>query len=368
MLKVEEITSKDQFSTLSGAWERLLEENGSYSPFVTYEWFYSCLEAYHKEILVFVVKDGARVICIAPLCRYQDSFRRIPIRKIEFITVPDTPFADFILCKSREEEILKSLLKHLFDEKKGTWDLLALNGLPVESQNYMGLKNVLQENNKKYFEKNSSLIPYIPIKGDWEAFLQSRSIRFKKTHRNIVNRMGKMGQVEIQCLRDDTNGAVFEPITAVSEKSWKHKEGIAISSRQEFKQFFKTLGTLAGRKGWLLVWLLKAQNIPIAMEYDLECGKKVYALRADFIEEYKEYSPGSYLEYHIIKYLFDNGYGEYNTGPGLNTYKLHWTDQLKENVTLYICNENIRGWVIWMLECKLIPLLKQIKYLRGRSS
>lgn len=117
----------------------------------------------------------------------------------------------------------------------------------------------------------------------------------------------------------------------------------------------------AEKQGWLMAWVLKIKGVPIAMEYDLEYQKKVYALRADFDEAYKEYSPGGYLEYQIIKYLFEHGYCEYNTGPGLKTYKLRWTGQLKENVAVQVCNNNFKGRVVWGLEKGVIPLLRPVK-------
>ena len=239
--------------------------------------------------------------------------------------------------------------------------MLTLSQWPAESPNYRALQEILREQRKNFFTEVASLTPYIPIQGEWEAFLQTRSARFRKTHRNIINRISKLNKVEIQCFSQDTSGTVFKEILAVSEKSWKQKGGIAISSRKETKKFFEALTDLAGQKGWLLVWLLKVDGVPIAMEYDLSYKGKVYALRADFDESYKEYSPGVYLEYHIIKTLFEERYHEYHTGPGLNTYKLHWTDQLKENMALQICNNNYKGWMIWTLEGRLLPFLKQIR-------
>jgi CelD/BcsL family acetyltransferase involved in cellulose biosynthesis len=95
------------------------------------------------------------------------------------------------------------------------------------------------------------------------------------------------------------------------------------------------------------------------MEYDIEFGGKVYALRADYDEAYASHSPGAFLEYHIIKHLFTNSYVEYNTGPGLNDYKLHWTDEFKENKHVLVCNRSLTGWLIWTLEGRLVPLLKR---------
>ena len=354
---------------IRSAWERLLEENGPFPPFLSHDWFQCCLNCYdeQKRIFILVVTDGSETVGIAPLWRYGDSVRRIKVRKIGFITGPDTPFVDFIVHKDRRGEILKTIVDHLYHGRGGTWEVLTLGQWPEESPNYAILKEILSGQHKNFFKSPSTMTPYIPIRGNWDAFLQTRPVRFRKTRRNIINRMGKLPKTQIQCHRQDTTGDVFKEILAVSEKSWKAQKEISISSWKEARQFFQAFTGLAGNRGWLLIWLLKTDGIPIAMEYDLECGGKVYALRADFDEAYGEYSPGAYLEYQIIKSLFDEGYLEYNTGAGLNSYKLNWTDQIRQNVALHVCNRNLRGEMIYQLENRVVPFLKRIRDRKWRS-
>jgi CelD/BcsL family acetyltransferase involved in cellulose biosynthesis len=365
MLRVDEIISKTRFQSLHAEWNDLLEKSGQYSPFLAHEWFGCCLAGYGgtKDIFILLVSEGSRVVGIAPLWRYQDSARGISVRKAGFITTPDTPFVDFIIHREHRYEVFRTLVDHLCTERKDTWDMLTLNQWPVESPNYRALHETLRKEHKGFFMGFSSITPYIPRRGEWEAFLQTRSSRFRKTHRNIVNRIGKLKSVEVQCFRQDATGAVLKDILAVSERSWKHKNGVAIASTNEAKMFFEKLTDIAGQKGWLLAWLLKVDDVPIAMEYDLEHSGIVYALRADFDDAYSDYSPGAYLEYQIIKRLFEQGYLEYHTGPGLNAYKLNWTDEFKENVILHLCNNNLKGWIIWALEDRLIPRLKWVRNL-----
>lgn len=363
MLGVENIASEDQFNALQPAWEKLLTECGAYSPFLSNSWFCSCLGSYGdgKERVILVVRDGVDVVGIAPLWRHHDKIRGIPIKRVEFITCPDTPFVDFILHRERREEILEVLLHYLFGVEKRNWEVLTLGQWQQESANYEVLRKILKRLHKKIFVGVSSVVPFIKIRGDWETFLQTRSVRFRKTRRNIANRITKLEKLEIQCVHQDTSGTLMNEILMVAEKSWKHEEGIAISSREETRRFFEMLTDLAGKAGWLMVWLLKVDGTPVAVEYDLEHNGNVYALRADFDEAYKEYSPGAYLEYQIIKHLFEEGYLEYNTGPGLNTYKLHWTDLSKKNVALHICNSNLKGRAVWAFESKLLPFLRGIR-------
>jgi len=363
MLAIEEITSGTELIALQADWDNLLKRTGERSPFLTHEWFRSCFAAYShgKDVFTLAVRDGSNLIGIAPLWRQQHVFRKIPIRKIGFVSCPDTQVADFIVEDSRRSEVLMAFLEYMFHKRKGAWDMLTLEQWPAESINYQTLQTILLGRRKRFFTGISSVTPYIPIKGEWEPFLQTLSVRFRKTHRNITNRMEKLNNLETQCFRQDPTGSVFKDVVSVSEKSWKQEEGIAVTSREETSRFFEALTDAAGPKGLLRIWILKVDGTPIAMEYDLEVLGKVYALRADYDETYKEYSPGAYLEYQIVKSLFKEGYEEYNTGPGLNTYKLHWTEQSRVNMTLYVCNDNLKGWTIWGLQEKLIPFLRRIR-------
>jgi hypothetical protein len=46
---------------------------------------------------MLMIKDESRIIGIVPLWKYREVVRRIEIRKIGFISNPDTPFVDFII-------------------------------------------------------------------------------------------------------------------------------------------------------------------------------------------------------------------------------------------------------------------------------
>ncbi len=366
---IDEIRLASQFDVLREDWEKLLEGSGRVSPFLTHDWFRCCLESYGKgrELSILTVRDSSDLLGIAPLWRYHDTVRGIRVRTIAFITTLDTPIADFVISETRREEILMAILQYLYTHRGRFWDMLSLHRWPAESPNREVLQRILQGQGKRCLISTSSMMPYIPIQGEWDTFLQTLSTRFRKTHRNIINRVGKLRNVEIQCYGEDGNSSLFNEVVAISEKSWKQKEGIAIGSKKEFKHFFSMLTHLAGQKKWLMVWLLKVNSVPVAMEYDLKYGKTVYALRADFDEAYKEYSPGSYLEYQIVKHLFEAGYQEYNTGPGMNSYKLHWTDKIKENMSFRIYNDNLKGRILWILETKLFPLARRVRDLRKRT-
>ena len=54
--------------------------------------------------------------------------------------------------------------------------------------------------------------------------------RPSKTSRNVLNRIGRLDDVRLDCHTADPDGEVLDRLLAVSRHSWKHERGIAISS------------------------------------------------------------------------------------------------------------------------------------------
>jgi CelD/BcsL family acetyltransferase involved in cellulose biosynthesis len=360
---VEEVTSVAQFMALRDVWRQVLDKSQQHTPFLTYEWFQCCLTGYlgHKDLFVLVIRDGSEVLGIAPWWRYHDVVRGIPVHRLGFIMGPDTPEVDFISQQGQRAIVLETVLNHCFSLRKDAWDMLTLSQWPIESPHYSVLEQILQQKHQAFCKGIVSKTLYLPIQKEWEAYLQTRSLKFRKTYRNIMNRINKLNNVEIQCIRQNVTGDIWQDVLSVSKKSWKFQAEIAIASQSEAERFFEVLTDMASQQGWLFVWLLKVDTFPIAMEYDLAYAGRVYALRADFDESYKELSPGSFLEYHIIKYLFEKGYCEYNLGPGLNAYKFHWTDHIRDNTFFSIYNITAKGIIMSLLERRLIPLLRHLR-------
>ena len=365
-LSVEEIGDNDNWELLKDPWEQLLHDAEINDPFLSYEWFDCCLGSFQikKQLLVLLVKEQSTLLGIAPLWCFQDTIRHIPVTRIGFISCLDTPYVDFIVSKNRREEVLLAIFAHLFIKRKQMWDVLTLQQWPSNSKNYLTVKNFISQFSERILSETASFTPFIELKGDWNSFLLSRSARFRKTRRNIVNKIAKLDHVEIQCVRSDSNGKEFQEVVGITERSWKYQEGVAIASTEKMKKFFKELTLIAGEKGWLLLWLLRINGVPVGMEYDLVGDRKVYALRADFDEAYSDYSPGTYLETEILQRLFqDNMYEVYSTGPGVNSYKLHSTENFRENVVLNIFNDNLRGKIVCLSENAIVPILRKFRAL-----
>ena len=361
--RVEEIASWESFDALRGPWDALLSASGQESPFLSHDWFACCARAVAegREPRVLLAWDGDALVGIAPLWGSEQGAAPDQDPTISFITSSETAFVDFITLDERRRAVLQAFVRHWYESRPRRWRRVDLGQWPEESRHYGEMLEILRQERKPFFTRTASITPYLSVQGDWDSYFQHRPLVFRKAYRRIRNRIADLPRAEVELIRTDPEGTLVDTLLEISRRSWKDREGVALSNRPDIQRFFRELTARAGPNGWLMAWLLKVDGRPIAMEYDLAHDGKVYALRADFDEAHRSVSPGSYLEYWIIKDTFDRGWREYCSGPGLKRYKLRWTDTVRTNRTVTLCPTDTRGVVDWLWNGRVRPFLVEVR-------
>jgi len=362
-IAVEAVTTREAIDDLAEAWDGLLAAIGSASPFSTLDWIRCCLEYDPSSPPhILVAREGGTVTGIAPLWRQTKTYRGITARSLAFIGSSETAEVDFIVHPASREETLRALAEYLYRASPAPWDVVVLGQWPAESPNAQAFLRLLRSSGSAYLTGVSSIVPYIPIAGDWEGFWQSRTYLFRKSRRGILNRFKRLGEAEILSLEGDQAEEALRLYLDVSNRGWKQAEGLSVAGRPELQRFFTCLTRTAARLGWLRVWVLKIGAQAVAAEYHLASGGRVHALRADYDEAHAAHSPGAYLEYHILQRLFTEGFREYSTGPGRDDYKRRWTEHERTNLSVTLCRNTGIGLGVWLLEGVLAPAFR-----RGRA-
>jgi len=361
-ITVEAVTTREGIAALAREWEALLASAGESSPFLTPDWVECCLDYDPaRSPHVVVARSGPALTGIAPLWRGQATYRGIQARTLSFIASSETPETDLIVHPETRDETVQAFVRHFYEGKPASWDVVVLGQWPEDSPNLKLLTRVLEASRRPHFAGVSSIVPYVPIAGDWEPFWQSRTYLFRKSRRGILNRLKRLGEIEVFSLGGDRAEEALRLYLEVSERGWKQAEGLSAGSRPALKKFFDSLTRVAGRRGWLRVWVLRIGDAPVAAEFHIEAAGRVHALRADYDEAWAAHSPGACLEYHILQRLFEEGYREYSTGPGTDDYKRRWTDQTRTNIALTLCRATPRGIGVWLLEGLLVPALRRAR-------
>jgi CelD/BcsL family acetyltransferase involved in cellulose biosynthesis len=365
---IRHVDRSDEFMGLAPVWADFVRASGQVSPFLSHDWFACCWPAVESvrapEILV--VEEADTPVAIIPMMRWRERRHGLPVRCLGFLECPDSPFME-MLCVGEPERAIRALVEHLAAQPG--WDVLRLGKLTEGSATVKAFERALV-GQLAWRRGGTERSPYLALAGTWETFFRGKTQRFRKTIRNMENRLGRAGAVRVEEHREvDPEGPILAEIMEVSRQSWKGPQGLAMATMAGMPGFFRELTSRASANGWLHLWILRLNGRAIATEYQLGANGCRYALRADFDPALADLSPGAYLNAYIIRSLFDRGdVQEYDMGPGSNEYKLRWATGNHETVTLEAYAPTPYGHFLHQIETRLVPFARRWRDQFSRKS
>lgn len=367
-MKIKEITTDEGFRSLEGVWNNLVKESGNDLVHLTHEWMTAWWDNFGGggTLNILAAFDaGGRAVGIAPLMLRDSRYRGVPVKKLSLMANGHSPSGDVIVRDGCHREFTAALIEYLKGRKN--WHIAEFFKVRQEGQTYRILLEEMQKDDCRFGVKSNIVSPYITIAGPWEEFFQKRSTRFRKSIRNKINRINRSNDVTVErvALRGGSDAA-FEVMVNISGKSWKKRIGEDLLHNQRNRQFYVGICDKLGPKGLITIWLLKKAGVGMAFEFHITHDEVTYPIRADFDDDYNELSPGSVLEYNIIKTLFEESkVKEYNTCGHTYNYLLNWTDDCRVHADIQYFNRGAQPYLAHLLEYRLIPVLRKLKRRHG---
>ena len=101
---VEVVSDLDGLLRLQPAWDELLEDADLDHPFLSHEWVRTWWECFGagRELQVLLVKDGGRLVGIAPLMRSRERMYGLQVRRLGSLYNPHVPRSGFIVARGAE--------------------------------------------------------------------------------------------------------------------------------------------------------------------------------------------------------------------------------------------------------------------------
>lgn len=309
-------------------------------------------------MFILLCYDREELLGIAPLMIFRDSYKGIPYKRLGFIEDPNAPSMDLIIRQGEEERVIHAFLDYLLHHANRLWHVAVLMKVPNASATIAVCEDFFSQQKTRYLLRDGQNSPYIPVNSNWETFLKSTSVKFRKQLRNKINKLNGAGEVKIEVWQDvGVDGKHLNDAMSASSRSWKHRVGTSMTSTPEREKFFKLLSDAASKNGWLRIWLLSLNGDPIATEYHLEYKGRTHAMRGDFDEFYDSFSPGSVLEAHIIEHCFKNGLLEYDFCGLPYGYKMRWTSLLHERSNVLFYNSTPYSRILYIAQ-KYCPRIR----------
>ncbi len=354
------ISSFNEFRSIRAPWNNLLANSSYDRVFLTHEWFMAWWQAFGdgKRLFIVIAKHGDEIIGISPLMIWKSRFRRMPVQCITFLENEDSPGCGFII-KRGHEYVVKEIISFLLRDVKG-WNILSLNNMQLDDEFQSAVTGIFDQEKKRYIMNKGLSSPYLKLGSDWDTYYKGMSAKSRKTIRNISNRIKKLGNIRVEEYCDIGN---FSDIVFITRKGWKYEEGKSFANRKDRMKFFKLLSEIAKENGWLSIWCTYNDKTPIAYEYHLKYKNNDIALLAEFDKEYKNISPGAYLDYRIIENLFNNGIYEYDMCGVQDEYKRKWSQNTRNYKNITVFSGTVYAKMLYFLEVVLVTKIKKIRRL-----
>jgi CelD/BcsL family acetyltransferase involved in cellulose biosynthesis len=253
------------------------------------------------------------------------------------------------------------------------WDVATFDYLPAGSAVVRHLVPALSRRGLRTFVRERGTNPCIALDASWSGYYASRSRRLKKAVNLAANRLARTGTIRIEHVAgadvdDATFARALDDVCEVSSRSWKRGTGTTLEQPGP-AAFIRQLSGLARARGWLSIWLLYRDGRALATEYQLAANGHVYALRADFVAESDDVSPGTHLFRTLLESSFGRGLARYHLGPGDNPYKRRWSDGGTPMQRAIVYNRTWRGLFERLKEEAARPALRAVRdrFRRGHA-
>jgi len=352
-MRITEIDSCSDLFALKDRWNDVLRRC-DHSVFSTWEWHLTWWKYFGKErgLRVLIAQEKDEILGIAPLMLSEYSFLHVgKLRKIEFAGSQSSDYNNFILPN---EKCAKLFLNHLL--KFSDWDLLELRDINEESTSANALQAICSSHTLKLKLNVSSLCPYVNLPTSLEVFVNRLGRNMRRNLRKRMRKLQVEHKVEVKSQRDF--GSIRESMQLffkLHQKRWRLKEKPGAFVDEAFRDFHVNLARIFDEKGWLALYFLTADDMPVAALYSFDYNLKKYGYLTGFDPDFGNYGVGNLLKMYAIEECIRKGFKEYDMTRGFEPYKLDWATGVRKNFVVKMVN---KGW--------RAPLLSRITQIRNR--
>ncbi|MFQ5354044.1 MAG: GNAT family N-acetyltransferase, partial [Thermodesulfobacteriota bacterium] len=305
-----------------------------------------------------IAEDNGKLVGALPLRVSRDKIRGLPAQKLSFLSDSTWTTGD-LAVPGDNPEVIRLFGDYLI---KGRWDIIDLQNV-AETPAITALAGIMEKKGIGFSSSDASIFPCVKTDMEWEDFLKNRSTRFKKASRNKINKIKKAGSFEVRRYSspEEVEWALKRAFE-IGQKGWKHANiNNSISSTEENRLFYSTLAKSMSPLGGIDIWLLNFEGVDIAFEYHVRSNGNIVALTADFDESYRRLSPGSVIDFHIMREIFRSGDFLYNMGCGESFYKDSWTENALKYKRVLFYRDSTYGKLLGFAEKKVATGLKSLR-------
>ncbi len=367
-MRVELVDTLEGFLALETEWNQLLSSSDADCIFNSWEWVSTWVAIHFDSIKlrVVAVRDERSLLrAIAPFYLTK-RFSLLRLRKLDVIR----PLADQacgseyprILMHSTNQSKLTQALSQGLSLIGTNWDIAWFANLE-SSQAATEYSHVFSEHHTTRVVSRPCIFSAIDLPSDWDTYLA----RFgAKTRQEIRRSLRKLDAESVRVVRCESPEEIEQGLTALFDlhnRRWKSRNISGVFQRKPKEaEFYKRFALVAADRGWLRLFVVYRDNVPVAAEIGYVYQDKHLALQSGFDPEVG-IDIGKALKAHIVRHCIEQGLKEHDFLGGYSDNKFRWQAKIRLGRHLLLARKRtFRGLVVatglwpgsrWLHEARL---------------
>ena len=190
--------------------------------------------------------------------------------------------------------------------------------------------------------------PYVPLDEGWESYELRLTSKRRSNLRRLRRRLEDRGELSFEVAdgSDQLERLLHEGFDLES-RGWKGQSSSAIASRPETRRFYEEVARWAAERGWLRLAFLRLDGRALGFDYCIEDGSAHYLLKTGYDPDYRNLAPGVVMRHQMLERAFASGLSSYEFLGSNDSWKLEWTERLRDRRQLQAFEGSPRGLLEW---------------------
>ena len=312
---------KDFFEIDAQAWDDLLKESVTDTPFMRHEYQRAWWgqrgggEWQNAQLVLVSARENDTLIGIAPLFVVEyDGQRALMLNG----SIEISDYLDLIVRPADHTRFIAGLLDFLTSQLTDAWRGLDWYNLPDSSPTLAALQSESARRGWVHHQEVYRPTPHISLHGDFDEYLS----RLEKKQRHEIRRKLRRAEESGRGVRwfiSDLHDleAEIEAFVKLMEHDQNKSEFLSEAMRAQMRAIMHA----AHAGGWLWLAFLEVDGRRVAAALNFDYNNKLWGYNAGVDRAYMDLSPGWVLLAYVIRWCCENGRAEFDFMRGDEEYK-----------------------------------------------
>ena len=314
----------DNLANHKQAWNNLVSQSASHVPFLTFEYQQAWWQTrgggewpQESQLVLTAAYQDDKLVGVAPLFHAKNILGKPALLFVGAVEVSD--FLDFIVKPQDLEPFVQGLFDFLPIADIPQWDLLDLHNILEGSPTLDVIKSVADDRDWDSKKIHLQPSPYIPLPGDFEAYLS----QIDKKQRHEIRR--KLRNVEKSLVESDLyiteDGDSLESDVQAFIEMMAQDPNKKDFLTEEMRHHIHNTAKTAFSEGWLNLSFLTLDGQKAAANMSFQFNNRLWLYNSGWEWDFRDYSPGWVLLANLIQWATENGIQEFDFMRGDEPYK-----------------------------------------------